>query len=178
MTSMYTLTQEARLLVAAIAGETIDPETGEVVEKKDVRAAFEALQGTVEERVQLCMRVAAECEGDRDKCRAEAKRLNALASEKDAEAGRILAVVLEVMLESLTTSVGGTHPVKVVRNPGSVKITDEKSLPAEYWRHPPAPAKEPDKKALTPLLKPPPKGQGLEIPGAQWALGDFRLDRG
>lgn len=171
--SLYTLTEELKRVRAGLEREPIDPETGEVTEAPDLRALFDSLQGTIEQRIEGCMRVVADLEGDAAKCDAEAARLKKRSAAYQAEATSLLALVRQRMIDSLTDSVGGTHPVWLQRNPGHVDVYAAKELPEKFRRVPPPPAWAPDLKALTAPLK-----AGETVPGARWVPGDLALRRG
>jgi hypothetical protein len=62
-----------------------------------------------------------------------------------------------------------TPELKIRRqnNPPAVQITDEKKIPEAYWRYPPPPPKEPDKKAIKQALE-----SGITIEGCFIEAGE------
>jgi hypothetical protein len=75
--------------------------------------------------------------------------------------------VQELEAWGLTRADGFQTGVLLTPSPASVEVFDETILPAEYWRQPKTPAKQPDKVAIKAALT-----QERKVPGARLLQGN------
>jgi chromosome segregation ATPase len=100
----------------------------------------------------------------------EIKRLQERKKQMEKEADRVEFWLFENMVKAGISKVEcPLFTIALQKNPPSVHVADEASIPAEYWRVPPPPEKVIDKKAIAAAIK-----DGNEVPGA-WLQQSQRL---
>jgi hypothetical protein len=97
---------------------------------------------------------------------AEAMSLRALRMKKRADSVR---AYLLFNLQALDRMKISTAEINIARrnNPVAVQVSDERTVPKDYWRQPPAPPPQLDKKLIKEKLQ-----AGVEIPGCYLEAGE------
>lgn len=162
--ALYNLASEYRALAQLLADGDFDPNT--------VADTIEAsgLPEAIAEKAQGCEMVARMMEADIPTIDAEIKRLQELKKARQAKADALRKYVLDNMLACDIQSIDAPlFSIKIVKNPPSVEIFDERQIPADYFADPPPPPPRIDKKLIAQAIR-----DGYEVPGAKLAQG-YRL---
>lgn len=162
--ALYSLTSEYRALAQLLAAGEYDDDT--------IRDTIEAsgLPEAIADKAQGCEMVARMMEADVPTIDAEIKRLQDLKKGRLKKAAGLRKYVLDNLLACDIQSVDAPlFSIKVVKNPPSVEIFDERQIPATYMSDPPPPAPKPDKALIKKAIS-----EGFDVPGAKLAQ-NFRL---
>jgi len=162
MTALYALANQYRADLDALAELDLDAQT--------VADTVESLQGDLHDKLRAVIAYALNLGAQAEAQAAAAKRMVERAKATDGKAKALLDYAQRAMQDTGTPSVATDEwEAKLAKKPPSVQITDENTLPPQFWRQPPTPPKEPDKTALAAALK-----GGQEVPGARLVQG-YRL---
>lgn len=162
--SLYNLAGEYRALAQFLADGDFDPATiADTVEASGLPEA-------ITEKAQGCEMVARIMEADVPTIDAEIRRLQDLKKSRQAKADALRKYVLDNMLACDIQSIDAPlFSIKVVKNPPSLDIFDERQIPADYMSDPPPPAPKPDKTLIKKAIS-----DGFDVPGAKLAQ-EWRL---
>lgn len=161
MGSLYNLTQDYLNIIAL--SDSLDEDT--------LNDTLEALEGSVQQKIENIVYVIRTIEAEVELIKEEEKRLSEYKGSKNRTISRLKEMIqnnVEAMGEPvkgsssvrLTINSPLLKSVRVQDNPPSVKIKDEKAIPASYYK--PQPDKL-DSKALLADLKEGKKVEGAEI---------------
>lgn len=153
MTALYVLAQDYRAAAATLADLDLDEQT--------IADTLESLSGDLEVKAQNVAMMARLFDSDAAAVKQWAKDATERAKAIESRAER-LRTYLAANLEACgIEKVEGPGVSISFRKSSAVVIDGEDLIPAEYMRQKPAPAPEPDKKAIADAIK-----AGIDVPGA------------
>jgi hypothetical protein len=138
------------------------------IPEEALRDTLEGLTGDFEVKVsniaKFVLGLQAEAEAIEEAAKAMQLRSDRIAKRADSIKAYILFQMQSVNFKRIDTT-----EIRIRRqaNPVSVQITDERDVPAEFWRQPPPPPKVIDKKALKTALE-----SGAQIHGIYLEAGE------
>ena len=123
------------------------------------QAAFNDIQGALEDKAENIVKLAKNLEGDIEAHRNEEKRLAEKRRFMENRVGRLKMMLQDAMCRMDKQSIkAGTFNLRIQKNPMSLEVIDEGLVPDEYKRQ----RFEIDKKAILEAIK-----EGREIAGAE-----------
>ena len=153
MTALYVLAQDYRAAAATLADLDLDEQT--------IADTLESLSGDLETKAQSVAMMARLFDADAAAVKQWAKDATERAKAIEARADRLRTYLASNLEACGIEKVEGPGVSISFRKSSAVVIDGEDLIPAEYMRQKPAPAPEPDKKAIADAIK-----AGIEVPGA------------
>lgn len=153
MTALYVLAQEYRAAAATLANLDIDEQT--------IADTLESLSGDLEVKAQNVAMMARLFDADAAAIKQWAKDAAERAKAIEARAEGLRTYLAASLQSCGIEKVEGPGVSISFRKSSAVVIDGEDLIPAEYMRQKPAPAPEPDKKAIADAIK-----AGKNVPGA------------
>lgn len=153
MTALYVLAQDYRAAASTLADLDLDEQT--------IADTLESLSGDLEVKAQNVAMMARLFDADAAAVKQWAKDAAERAKAIEARAERLRTYLASNLEACGIEKVEGPGVSISFRKSAAVVIDGEDLIPAEYMRQKPAPAPEPDKKAIADAIK-----AGIEVPGA------------
>jgi hypothetical protein len=156
--ALYTVTQRYQQLAALLG-------TDEVLDEQalDGWRQLDEMREDIAEEAHALMAYAQERRLDASKVREVIERLQGRAELLEKRADMAESRALEGLRSAKVESVPGVEFSLAVRaNPWAVKIINRDAIPANYWRQPKAPPREPDKVRIKAELQ-----AGAIVPGCE-----------
>lgn len=158
--NLYELTTEAATLAALLDSDELSDEQRQQADELHAQI----LMGLMPRKVESYCHVIAQKEAEAEMLRAEEKRLAARRRVREGAASRMRGALHEALRATGERKIdAGKWTVSIDKSPVSLAVTDDRKIPAEYWRHP-----EPviDRAALLAALK-----SGEAVDGAEIKTG-------
>ncbi|HEY8880392.1 MAG TPA: siphovirus Gp157 family protein [Roseateles sp.] len=153
MTALYVIANEYRDAASKLAELDLDEQT--------IADTLESLSGDLEVKAQNVALMVRCFEADAANCKQWAKDANDRAKAIEARAERMRQYLADNLEACGIEKVEGPGVAISFRKSSAVVIDGEDLIPAEFMRTKPAPAPEPDKKAIADAIK-----AGQAVPGA------------
>jgi hypothetical protein len=157
--SLYVIAQEHRAMVEALMATDNDAQT--------IKDTVEAESYPLEVKAQNVAYAVKNLEATAAAIKAAEQDMAARRKAIESRAMHIKEYIKTCMEVAGVSKIECPHfALSIKKNPASVDIFEEKSIPAEFMRQPEPPPPSPDKTAIKEALK-----TGREVPGAMLAIG-------